>query len=48
MLHRLGHRKSRRFEDVHRVDDLGFHNPHTDIESSRKELPVEVLALGLA
>jgi len=48
VLHRLGHRKSRRFKDVHRVDDLGLHNPHTDIESSRKELPVEMLALGLA
>src|SRR2546422_3227856 len=48
VLHRLDHRKSRRFEDVHRVDDLGLHDPHTDIERSRKELPVEVLALGLA
>src|SRR3989475_1588231 len=48
VLHSLGHRESGRLEDVHRIDDLGLHPPHTDIESFRQELRVEMLALGLA
>src|SRR2546427_12053058 len=48
VLHSLGHRESGRLEDVHRIDDLGLHHPHTDIESFRQELRVEMLALGLA
>src|SRR5207245_11500810 len=48
VLHSLGHRESGRLEDVHRIDDLGLHHPHTDIESFRQELRVEMLALRLA